>query len=555
MKDKERDIFDDLFRSKLQDFEADTMPGDWEAIADRLPVKKTVPFRRTLRYWGAAAVISLLVVTGGVYVFNRDREHLPVAETIQKETEAVENRLTERSESVTPAVVASKPVDRIAKRAVAQVTAVTTSRSDITVDEVVLSPEEDCDTVVVISSKISEASEAIAVTETATLTGTHFLFADADRLPVKKTVPFRRTLRYWGAAAVISLLVVTGGVYVFNRDREHLPVAETIQKETEAVENRLTERSESVTPAVVASKPVDRIAKRAVAQVTAVTTSRSDITVDEVVLSPEEDCDTVVVISSKISEASEAIAVTETATLTGTHFLFADAAPVKTEEKKVRAKRWSFGMGGGSVSAGTSNSLNAYALKNTLMTDQELLQLNSPYFNSQSPKTNIRHKTPVSIGLGVSYSLNDRFSLQSGLNYTFLSSEWETGAIYHGETKQKLHFIGIPLSLSYKIAEWKCIQFYAAAGAMTEINVAGKLNAKIFVENNEIRHEKKHIRMKEWMWSVNARAGASYPLLRFLSVYAEVGAGYYFDNGSDIETIRSEKPFNVNLQAGFRFGF
>lgn len=131
----------------------------------------------------------------------------------------------------------------------------------------------------------------------------------------------------------------------------------------------------------------------------------------------------------------------------------------------------------------------------------------------------------------------------------------ETGAIYHGETKQKLHFIGIPLFLSYKIAEWKRIQFYAAAGAMTEINVAGKLNAKIFVENNEIRHEKKHIRMKEWMWSVNARAGASYPLLRFLSVYAEVGAGYYFDNGSDIETIRSEKPFNVNLQAGFRFGF
>ena len=411
MKDKERDIFDDLCRSKLQDFEADTMPGDWEAIADRLTVKKSVPFRRTLRYWVAAAVISLLVVTGGVYVLNHDREHLPVAETIQKETEAVGNRLTVRSESVTPAVAASKPVNRMAKRAVAQVTAVTTSRSDITADDVVLSPEEDCDTVVVVSSKISE-----------------------------------------------------------------------------------------------------------------------------------------------VSEMSEAVAVTGTVTPVGTRSLLADAAPVKTE-KKVRAKRWSFGMGGGSVSAGTSNSLNAYALKNTSMTDLELLQLNSPYFNSQSPKTNIRHKTPVSIGLGVSYSINDRFSLQSGLNYTFLSSEWETGAIYHGETKQKLHFIGIPLSLSYKIAEWKRIQFYAAAGAMTEINVAGKLNAKIFVENNEIRHEKKHIRMKEWMWSVNARAGASYPLLRFLSVYAEVGAGYYFDNGSDIETIRSEKPFNVNLQAGFRFGF
>lgn len=414
--DKERDTFDDLFRSKLQDFEADTMPDDWEAIANRLSVKKSVPFRRTLRYWVAAAVISLLVVTGGVYISNQDQDRLPVAETIQKETEAVESQLTEQSESVTPAV------------------------------------------------------------------------------PVQPS------------------------------------------------QNKI---------AVAASAPVNRVAKRAVAQAVAATAFRSDITEDEVVLSPEDN-DTVAVVSSEAAEAAE---VAETAAPVETRSLLADAAPVKKEEKKERAKRWGFGMGGGSVSAGTSNSINAYALKNTLMTDQELLQLNSPYFNSQSPKTNIHHKTPVSVGLGVSYSLNDRFSLQSGLNYTFLSSEWETGAVYHGETKQKLHFIGIPLSLSYKIAEWKRIQFYAAAGGMTEINVAGKLNSKIFVEQNEIRHEKKHIRMKEWMWSVNARAGASYPLLRFLSIYAEVGADYYFDNGSDIETIRSEKPFNVNLQAGFRFGF
>jgi hypothetical protein len=44
-------------------------------------------------------------------------------------------------------------------------------------------------------------------------------------------------------------------------------------------------------------------------------------------------------------------------------------------------------------------------------------------------------------------------------------------------------------------------------------------------------------------------------LCRFLSLYAEAGVDYYIDNGSSIETIRSEKPFNVNLQAGFRFGF
>lgn len=411
MKEKERDIFDEMCRSKLYDFEADTLPSDWQAIADRLPVeKKVVPFRRTLRYWAAAAVASLLVVAGGGYLFNRDNAHQPLAEKVQEETRIVEKQFAGQFQSVEP----EKPT-------------------------------------------------------------------------------------------VLA----------------HSPQDETA--------------------AVVASQPLSFAKKkRAVKPVSvAVTAFRSAVT------------QTAVSDSLQTSEAT-----VDTVAPVETRSLLADATRVKKEEKKEKKiKRWSFGMGGGSVSAGTSNSLNAYPLKNTMLTDKELLQLNSPYFNSEAPKTNIRHKTPVSLGIGVSYLLNDRFSLQSGLNYTFLSSEWESGSVYHGETKQKLHFIGIPLSLSYKIAEWKRICFYAAAGAMTEVNVAGKLNSKIYIENNEIRREEKHIRMKEWLWSVNARAGASYPLLRFLSIYAEIGADYYFDNGSVIETIRSEKPFNVNLQAGFRFGF
>lgn len=383
--------------------------------------------------------------------------------------------------------------------------------------------------------------------------------AIADRLSEKRSVPFRRTLRYWAAAAVVSLLVMTGGVYLFNDSWEQLPVAEVIQHDVEAVENRLAERSESseasattqLTPnriAVATYTPVHRADKRTVAQ-----EARTNDAA--VMLFSEKTKEIKEPVKAEETKEIEEVRTDETVALTEARPLLAAVMPEEKEGKKTPSKRWSFGMGGGSVSAGTSNSLNGYALKSSVLMGEELSQLNSPYFNSQSSKTNIRHKTPVSLGLGIGYSLNDRFSLQSGLNYTFLSSEWDTEGVYRGETKQKLHFIGLPFSLSYKIAEWKRIRFYAAAGAMTEVNVAGKQVAKVFVESNEIRHEKQHVRMKEWMWSVNARAGASYPLLRFLSVYAEVGAGYYFDNGSDIETIRSEKPFNVNLQAGFRLGF
>ena len=78
MSKKERDIWDDAIRSKLEDFEMDTLPGDWEAIADRLPGKAPVPLRRTLRYWVAAAVISLLVVSGGIYLYDGEMVDLPI---------------------------------------------------------------------------------------------------------------------------------------------------------------------------------------------------------------------------------------------------------------------------------------------------------------------------------------------------------------------------------------------------------------------------------------------------------------------------------------------
>lgn len=433
MKDKERDQFDDLFREKLQGFEADTEPGDWEAIADRLAVKRSVPLRHTLRYWVAAAVISLLVVTGGLYVFKEEKKQMPVAEKI-----AVES--------------AAQPVPSIEKE----------KKAEEPVARTIVVPREE-------TGSVGKADDA-----------------NADK------------------AAVRTYAAVD------------------------------TEKPESVFVAAVTESEGDEPKETVEAALRTRAKEKEDVGVEE------------------MKREEEPVAIRETKK---DRSLIAEAVPAKEKGKNRPVRRWGFGMGGGSVTAGTTNSLNAYTFKNTVMSDYELSYLNSPYFNEDAPKTNIHHKTPVTVGIGVSYYLNDRFSLQSGLNYTFLSSSWETNGSYHRETEQKLHFIGIPLSLSYKIAEWNRIQFYAAAGGMAEVNVGGRLSSRIFTGDEEIQREKNHIRMKEWMWSVNARVGASYPLLRFVSVYAEGGVGYYFDNGSKIETIRSEKPFNVNLQAGFRFGF
>lgn len=381
--------------------------------------------------------------------------------------------------------------------------------------------------------------------------------AIADRLPVKVPVPFRRTLRYWAAAAVVSLLMITGGVYMFKSEKEVAPIAEKIEKETKKVETELAKEVEvPVTPIEpikenITVSPVAAVQQPAVVRSTykaAVKVAHTEPAVIEIT-PPDED--SVVVDSEEVVQDHPEVGSIDTRSL------IADAAPVGKVEKEAAPRKWGFGMGGGSVTTGTNNSLNTYALKNTMLTDQELLFLNAANFeNNTYPKTNIHHKTPVSVGFSVSRYLNNRFALSAGLNYTFLSSTWDVDApVYYNKTAQKLHFIGIPVSLSYKIAEWNRFQVYAAAGVMTEVNVSGKLVTEKYSGKELYEKESEHIRMKEWLWSVNARAGVSYPLLRFVSLYAEAGVDYYFDNGSTIETVRSEKPFNVSLQAGFRLGF
>jgi hypothetical protein len=245
----------------------------------------------------------------------------------------------------------------------------------------------------------------------------------------------------------------------------------------------------------------------------------------------------------------------------------------------MKRRRWGFGMGGGSYGINSSSS-NAVSNPNSMLRSSydeylyhkpEAIKLRSGSQEPvvaisnenkittrayKAPSGNVEHKTPISAGFGVGYYLNDRLSLQSGLTYTFLRSEWSFDDVVDGlaEHKQYLHFIGIPLSLSYKIAEWNRFQLYASAGGMYEFNVAGKYTETIFPENLPIS-KSENLHMKEPLWSVNVHSGINYPLWRFINVYVEAGASYYFDNKSEIETIRSDKPFNVSLQAGVRFGF
>lgn len=395
----------------------------------------------------------------------------------------------------------------------------------------------------------------------------------ASRLPAGKSVILGPYWKYVVAAAVISFLVVTVTLTLYKQNESAIPsrqIAEKQKQDSERVqENRQrlfseNKENEQVVPVAAAPNRTDlraAVKKRMISQVELLDMSAIAGNSDEwislsvvEVRNTEVGADKVETTSGKV-HTHASTDVPERAVYTRS----SDKAVAKIPGSRRRAHGWGFGMGGGSLAVGTSNSVGSllepgvrgpYAIENGLVLMNMAAASNTPV------KTDIEHHLPVSFGFSVSKSLNERFSLQSGLVYNYLTSDWETDGTYTGEFKQKLHYIGIPLSVVYKIAQWDKFVLYASGGGMGEVNVAGKVNAKMFSpEHTKMQESTEHIRMKQWLWSVRGNVGVSYPLVRFVNVFAETGASYYFDNGSDIETIRSEKPFNVDFQLGFRFGF
>jgi hypothetical protein len=379
--------------------------------------------------------------------------------------------------------------------------------------------------------------------------------AIAARLPGSRTVPFRRRRIYYWAAAVLATLIAGGGsVYLTLQTRTDF--TDTNTPDTPAiVQDVLPERDTAETPAeppapaeslpLLIAGAVPKLRQPALPPATGAAQTAANPAGAAIKLPNPAWPET--------GKPRKPLPSTE-------HLrLIASAAPLQTASTRKPSRKWGFGMGLGGLTQSSGEVVNTYVLKSsTYLEDEELLALNAaPDQNlGKPPRTNIKHRTPVSFGFSVSRALNTRFSLHTGLVYSLLISDWEPQpSAYNKKTRQTLHFAGIPLSLSYRIAEWNRFQVYASSGALAEVNVAGRLRTRYFFNDLQTGADSENQRMKEWQWSVNARAGVSYPLIPYIQAFAEIGAAYYFDSGSKIETIYSDKAFNISPQIGLRLSF
>lgn len=167
--------------------------------------------------------------------------------------------------------------------------------------------------------------------------------------------------------------------------------------------------------------------------------------------------------------------------------------------------------------------------------------------------TDVKHHIPVTIGASVKWNINDKWALESGLNYTYLYSELRSGANSYVEDKQKLHYVGIPLKVQRSIWNNSIFSLYASAGGMMEKCVSGSVETVYVDGNTKKNYESEDLSVKPLQFSVLASLGVQANFNKYFSLYLEPGMIYYFDDNTDILTIRKDKPFNFNLQLGLRF--
>lgn len=199
-------------------------------------------------------------------------------------------------------------------------------------------------------------------------------------------------------------------------------------------------------------------------------------------------------------------------------------------------------QGRGNFATPTSDPLLRYAqLFNSVSTVNEEESLDNVSISDTE------YKTPITFSLSVRKALSEKWAIESGLAYTYLESSekktYTTGEIF--SDTYELSYLGLPVRLVYSIYNRGNLAIYASGGGMVEKCIYTR---KISSEN----HSKTKPGVPELQWSIGGNVGISYEMIQNLSLFAEPGINYYFDDKNEIPTIRKDKPLNFNLQLGIR---
>ena len=163
------------------------------------------------------------------------------------------------------------------------------------------------------------------------------------------------------------------------------------------------------------------------------------------------------------------------------------------------------------------------------------------------------HQLPFNIQLTLSRQLTSRLSIETGLSYTQLKSTILTGSSgAYIQEQQRLRYLGIPLRFGWQWYSKAHLSLYTSTSGMLELPIRSTLNVKHVA--NDIGTFGKETKLDvPCQWSMSFGLGIQYDFIPHLGIYMEPSLQYFFDDGSDLKSYRTEHPLSITLPLGLRF--
>jgi len=220
----------------------------------------------------------------------------------------------------------------------------------------------------------------------------------------------------------------------------------------------------------------------------------------------------------------------------------AESNDVQTQNK------WSLGLNasGGLLAANTSQRTDRLYHPSSMYDDinrfdgnQSQNEVGDKSYAYTLTEYKSEHHLPIRFGVSLNYQLTPRIALHSGISYTYLYSEFSIPLYESATFDQKLHYLGIPLGVSWQLWSTHHFQFYLSGAMMLEKCVSADVDGGSASK-------------KPWQWSVSAAAGAEYNFIPQLGFYLEPSLGYYFDDGTSLEHYYKKHPLAPTIEFGLR---
>ena len=178
---------------------------------------------------------------------------------------------------------------------------------------------------------------------------------------------------------------------------------------------------------------------------------------------------------------------------------------------------------------------------------------NNAQINGGRMEAHYEHQLPISIQLTLSRQLSRQLSVETGLSYTLLQSTNTTGSsTAYIQERQRLQYIGIPLRMGWQWYSKAPLSFYTSSGVMLEMPIHSTLNVN-HVVNDVNTYSKRDKLSVPLQWSTSVGVGIQYDITPHIGFYLEPSLQYFFNDGSDIKSYRTEHRFSVTMPLGIRF--